>query len=115
MPRTAAFGTRLCGTSLAKMLGVTDFSLASSSEVRLVLPRLLPVPAQTRTAGPSVGQAHSGNRSWDTARFRSCSQPQEITSGLDIADGPVQVVNQRLQMIGLAGTSCARVRTGTTL
>lgn len=97
-----SFWDTLCGTSLAQMLGVTDFSLASLEKFDSFYlgyyPYLLKHVRPDLLWGKRILEVGLG--------YGTLSQLLAAAgdyTGLDIAEGPVQVVNQRLRMIGLPG------------
>ena len=96
------FWDTLCGTSLAKMLGVTDFSLGSlvkfDSYYLGYYPYLLKHVRPDLLWGKRILEIGLG---YGTLSQLLAAAGDYI--GLDIADGPVQVVNQRLRMTGLPG------------
>jgi ubiquinone/menaquinone biosynthesis C-methylase UbiE len=99
--RNAAFWDELCGTSLAKSIGVTDRSAESLRRFDAAYMALYPyLPGQLReprepgeplleiglgygTVSQGLAEAHFGYH------------------GLDIAAGPVEMVRHRLEMLGV--------------
>jgi ubiquinone/menaquinone biosynthesis C-methylase UbiE len=100
--RNAAFWDELCGTSLARSIGVTDRSPESLRRFDHAYMDLYPyLPAQLRTPlepGEPLLEIGLG--------FGTVSQCLAEAGfgyhGLDIAAGPVEMVRHRLRMLGVA-------------
>ena len=99
----AEFWNELCGSSFAKRLGIVDHSMASLQRFDRAYFDLYPylldrVPARLmrdmRVLEVGLGYGTLGQVIAEHAK-------QYI--GLDIADGPVKMMNERLQMHGLEG------------
>src|SRR5436305_8323809 len=99
----AAFWDELCGTSLARQLGITDHSLESLRRFDDyyfgLYPYLLPLINPARMAGKRVLEIGLGYGSLS----QKLAESTRGYSGLDIAANPVSLVNNRLRMQGLAG------------
>lgn len=99
----AEFWNELCGTSFARHLGITDHSIESLrrfDEAYLDLyPYLLQrVPVSTmagkRVLEVGLGYGTLGQRIMEAGA---------VYTGLDVAQGPVDMLNRRVQIQGLAG------------
>ncbi len=99
----AAFWDELCGSTLARSLGITDHSLASLQRFdRAYLafyPYLLERVGLDQMAGKSVLEVGLG---YGTLSQKLAEVAADYT-GLDVAAGPVNMVNHRLQMQGMSG------------
>lgn len=101
--RNRTFWDELCGTQLAKSLGVTDHSPASLKtfddwyfKFYPYLERHVPF---ADLAGKAVLEVGLG---YGTVAERIARAGADYT-GLDIAAGPVAMVNQRLERLGVSG------------
>jgi SAM-dependent methyltransferase len=103
--RNAEFWNELCGTQLAQSLGVVDFSadsLAKFDRYYLqIYPYLHNYLALDTLAGKDVLEIGLG---YGTVAQLLAGRARHYT-GLDIAGGPVAVVNQRLSLFGLPGSA----------
>jgi SAM-dependent methyltransferase len=96
-----AFWNELCGTQLAKRLGVTDWSQASLAkfdtwylEFYDYLYRYIPLTEMRGKRTLEVGLGYG-------TVAQKIAEAGAVYSGLDIADGPVKMTNHRLQQIGV--------------
>ena len=103
--QNSEFWNELCGTSLARSLGIIDFSAASLAkfdryylEMYPYLERYLNLDA---LAGQDVLEIGLG---YGTVS-QVLAQTAKRYTGLDIATGPVGVVNQRMALHGLNGAA----------
>ena len=100
--RNAAFWDELCGTSLAQSIGVTDRSRESLRRFDEAYMDLYPyLPAQLRPprqAGEPLLEIGLG---YGTVSQRLAEAGFDY-HGLDIATGPVEIVRERLRMLGIA-------------
>jgi SAM-dependent methyltransferase len=100
--RNAAFWDELCGTSLAQTIGVTDRSRDSLRRFDEAYMDLYPyLPAQLRPpreAGEPLLEIGLG---YGTVSQRLAEAGFDY-HGLDIATGPVEIVRERLRMLGIA-------------
>jgi SAM-dependent methyltransferase len=107
----ARFWNELCGTGLAKHLGITDHSAASLRKFDDayfgMYPYLLPIVRPQEMAGKAVLEIGLGYGSLS----QKLAEAGADYTGMDIAAGPVQMVNDRLTMAGLPG----RARVGNAL
>ena len=99
----ARFWDELCGTGLARSLGLTDHSPASlqafdDAYFRLY-PYLLPTVRPEELAGKPVLEIGLGYGSLS----QKLAEAGAGYTGMDIADGPVMMVNHRLALAGLPG------------
>ena len=103
--RNAAFWNELCGTQLAQSLGVVDFSAESLARFDRyylqIYPYLHNYLALDTLAGKEVLEVGLG---YGTVAQLLAGRARNYT-GLDIAGGPVAVVNQRLSLFGLPGSA----------
>ena len=101
--RNSEFWNELCGTSLARSLGVTDFSAASLEKFDRYYLRLYPYLSRylrcEELRGKRVLEIGLG---YGTVSQMIAASGAHY-AGLDIAAGPVDLVNLRLAMRGLAG------------
>lgn len=101
--RNAAFWNELCGSQLARTLGVTDSSPASLKKFDDWYFDFYPYLAKhipfSEMAGKKVLEVGLG---YGTVSQR-LAEAGAIYSGLDIAAGPVAMVNHRLAQSGLQG------------
>jgi SAM-dependent methyltransferase len=99
----AEFWDELCGSTLARALGITDNSLESLERFdRAYLgfyPYLLDRVGLERLAGKNVLEVGLG---YGTLSQKLAEVAAGYT-GLDVAAGPVNMVNHRLRMLGLPG------------
>jgi SAM-dependent methyltransferase len=99
----AAFWDEMCGTTFARALGITDHSLDSLERFdRAYLefyPYLLERVSVSQLAGMTVLEVGLG---YGTLSQKLAEVAADYT-GLDVAAGPVNMVNHRLRMQGLAG------------
>jgi SAM-dependent methyltransferase len=107
----ARFWDELCGTGLARHLGITDHSEASLRKFDDayfgMYPYLLPTVRPQDMAGKAVLEIGLGYGSLS----QKLAEARADYTGMDIADGPVRMVNDRLTMAGLPG----RARVGNAL
>ena len=101
----AAFWDELCGSSFARALGITDRSATSLEKFDRAYLGLYPyllrhVPVHTMR-GQAVLEIGLG---YGTLSQQIAAAGAAYT-GLDIAAGPVDMVNHRLRMAGLPGTA----------
>jgi SAM-dependent methyltransferase len=112
--RNASFWDELCGTTLAKQLGVTDDSpesLARFDRYYLGLyPYLEGYLPQPRGDGERLLEIGLG---YGTVSQILASRGFDY-NGLDIAAGPVEMVRHRLRLLGVEGAE-ERVRAGSVL
>jgi len=112
--RNASFWDELCGTTLAKQLGVTDDSpesLARFDRYYLDLyPYLEGYLPQPRAGGDRLLEIGLG---YGTVSQILASRGFDY-NGLDIAPGPVGMVRHRLRLLGIDGAD-ERVRAGSIL
>lgn len=101
--RNRRFWDELCGTQLAKHLGVTDSSPQSLKrfddwflDFYSYLDRHLPFGSYAGKRVLEVGLGYG-------TVSQKLAEAGAIYSGLDIAEGPVAMVNHRLRQIGLPG------------
>jgi SAM-dependent methyltransferase len=101
--QNAAFWNTLCGTGLAISLGITDRSPASLKkfddwyfDFYPYLLRHIPFEAMRGRSVLEVGLGYG------TVSQRICEVGARY-NGLDIAEGPVEMVNYRLRALGLPG------------
>jgi SAM-dependent methyltransferase len=101
----AEFWNELCGTGLAKSLGLTDHSpetLRRFDEAYLgFYPYLLPIIRPERMAGRQVLEVGLG---YGTLGQKIIEAGARYT-GLDIAPNAVRMMNARMEIQGLAGTA----------
>ena len=99
----AEFWNELCGTGLAKQLGIEDRSLASLQKFDdaylEIYPYLLEYVPVGRMAGKRVLEVGLGYGTLGQKIAESGADYQ----GLDIAAGPVDMMNARLRLVGLGG------------
>jgi SAM-dependent methyltransferase len=99
----ARFWDELCGTGLAQVIGITDRSPASLRKFDDayfgMYPYLLPTVSPEEMAGKSVLEIGLGYGSLS----QKLAEAGADYTGMDIADGPVQMVSDRLRMTGLPG------------
>ena len=99
----AKFWDELCGTSLAKHLGITDRSEASLRKFDdfylTYYPYLLRHVPVAEMRGENVLEIGLGFGTLS----QQIAQSGAKYNGLDIAKGPVDMVNERLRMIGAPG------------
>lgn len=97
------FWNELCGTSFAKYLGINDHSAGSLKKFDKgyfdLYPYLLKHVDLSFIQGKRVMEVGLG---YGTLGQRIAESAEEYV-GLDIADGPVRMMNHRLQMRGLKG------------
>lgn len=103
--QNSEFWDELCGTQLAHSLGITDFSAESLAKFdRYYLatyPYLTRYLNLDRLAGRDVLEVGLG---YGTVSQMLAGRAGSYT-GLDIAAGPVAVVNQRMSLFGLQGSA----------
>ena len=103
--QNSEFWNELCGTQLAHSLGITDFSddsLAKFDRYYLATyPYLKQYLALESLLGKDVLEAGLG---YGTVS-QLLAQNAGSYTGLDIAAGPVAVVNQRMSLFGLKGSA----------
>ena len=99
----ARFWDELCGTAFAKSLGITDHnpeSLRAFDDAYFRLyPYLLPTVRPEEFAGQPVLEIGLGYGSLS----QKLAEAGADFTGMDIADGPVMMVNHRLKLAGLPG------------
>ncbi len=99
----ARFWNELCGTALAQSLGVVDHSPQSLQRFDdayfAIYPYLLPIVAPEKMARKAVLEIGLGYGSLS----QKLAEAGAIYTGMDIANGPVQMVNDRLRLAGLDG------------
>ena len=99
------FWNELCGTSLARNLGITDFSAASLQKFDRYYLELYPYLGKylqlDRLSGKQVLEIGLG---YGTVAQLLAAKAGRYT-GLDIAAGPVAVVNQRMTLFNLPGSA----------
>jgi SAM-dependent methyltransferase len=99
----ARFWDELCGTGLAQTLGLTDRSPASlrrfDDAYFALYPYLLPTVRPGELAGKRVLEIGLGYGSLS----QKLAEAGADYTGMDIADGPVRMVNDRLRIAGLPG------------
>jgi SAM-dependent methyltransferase len=99
----ARFWDELCGTGLARTLGITDHSPDSlrrfDDAYFDMYPYLLPTVRPADLAGKAVLEIGLGYGSLS----QKLAEAGADYAGLDIADGPVRMVNDRLRLAGLPG------------
>lgn len=109
--RNTSFWNELCGTTLARSLGILDFSKPSLERFDRYYLRVYPYLARylrlEELHGKDVLEVGLG---YGTVS-QLLAQAAGRYVGLDIAKGPVEVVNLRLSMYGLPG----RAQTGSIL
>lgn len=104
--RNAAFWDELCGTQLAQSLGVTDSSPESLKkfddwyfDYYPYLEKHIPFSEMKGMKVLEIGLGYG------TVSQRLAESGADYT-GLDIAAGPVAMVNNRLEQLGLTGKAC---------
>ena len=99
----ARFWNELCGTGLAQHLGITDHSpesLRKFDDAYFALyPYLLPTVRPEEMAGKRVLEIGLGYGSLS----QKLAEAGADYTGMDIAEGPVRMVNDRLRIAGLPG------------
>jgi ubiquinone/menaquinone biosynthesis C-methylase UbiE len=99
----ARFWDELCGTRLAQDIGITDRSSASLHKFDdayfRMYPYLLPTVRPDEMAGKAVLEIGLGYGSLS----QKLAEAGAHYTGMDIAEGPVRMVNDRLRMAGLPG------------
>lgn len=99
----AEFWNELCGTGLARHLGIREHSKSSLERFDRayyrIYPYLLPIVAPKRMAGHDVLEIGLGYGTLSQTLAAACAN----YTGLDIAAGPVNIVNHRLRMGGYSG------------
>ena len=99
----ARFWDELCGTGLAQVIGITDRSPESLRKFDDayfgMYPYLLPTVRPEEMAGKAVLEIGLGYGSLS----QKIAEAGADYTGMDIADGPVRMVNDRLRMAGLPG------------
>jgi SAM-dependent methyltransferase len=99
----ARFWDELCGTGLAQAIGVTDrspMSLRKFDDAYFgMYPYLLPTVRPDEMAGKAVLEIGLGYGSLS----QKLAEAGADYTGMDIAEGPVRMVNDRLRMAGLPG------------
>lgn len=103
--QNSEFWNELCGTQLAHSLGITDFSAPSLEKFdRYYLetyPYLTRYLRLDQLAGKDVLEVGLG---YGTVSQMLATRARKYT-GLDIAAGPVGIVNQRMSLFGLNGSA----------
>jgi SAM-dependent methyltransferase len=99
------FWNELCGTALARILGINDFSAASLEKFDRyylkIYPYLTDYLQLDRLAGKHVLEVGLG---YGTVAQMLAARARTYT-GLDIAAGPVDVVNHRMTLFKLPGSA----------
>lgn len=99
----ARFWNELCGTALAKAIGISDQSHESVKKFDdayfAMYHYLLPIVRPEEMEGKSVLEIGLGYGSLS----QKLAEAGADYTGMDIADGPVQMVNDRLGIVGLPG------------
>lgn len=112
--RNAAFWDELCGSALARQLGIegaSPESLARFDEAYMSIYPYLPSYLPQSFDGAEVLEIGLG---YGTLSSQLIARGASY-HGADIADGPVQMVRQRLRMAGLAEGAEVRVVRGSAL
>jgi SAM-dependent methyltransferase len=103
--QNSEFWNELCGTQLAHSLGITDFSAESLAKFdryyMAIYPYLEKYLGLDRLAGRDVLEIGLG---YGTVSQLLAARAKSYT-GLDIAAGPVSVVNQRMSLFNLNGAA----------
>jgi ubiquinone/menaquinone biosynthesis C-methylase UbiE len=108
--RNAAFWDELCGTSLAKSIGVTDRSPESLRRFDAAYMDLYPyLPAQLRAPRERGEPLLEIGLGYGTVSQR-LAEAGFGYHGLDIAAGPVEIVRHRLRMLDVADAETRVVR-----
>jgi SAM-dependent methyltransferase len=101
--KNAAFWNELCGSALARQLGITDHSLDSLHKFDdyyfSFYPDLLPIIGPQRMRGKKVLEIGLGYGSLG----QQIAAAGANYTGLDIAQGPVEMTKHRLHLQGLPG------------
>jgi SAM-dependent methyltransferase len=101
------FWNELCGSGLARHLGITDHSLESlrrfDEAFFAMYPYLLPLLGLQRMAGKRVLEIGLGYGSVG----QKIAEAQADYTGLDLAANPVRMMTRRLRLLGLPGTATA--------
>jgi SAM-dependent methyltransferase len=101
----AEFWNELCGSSLARRIGVTDYSPASLRRFDhayfAMYPYLLPIVRPERMAGRRVLEIGLGYGSLG----QRIAEAGARYTGLDLAVQPVRMVEHRLRLLHLPGTA----------
>lgn len=108
--RNAAFWDELCGTSLAQAIGITDRSRESLRRFDEAYMDLYPyLPAQLRPPREPDEPLLEIGLGYGTVSQR-LAESGFAYHGLDIAEGPVDIVRERLRMLGLDASEQQVVR-----
>ncbi len=100
--RNAAFWDELCGTPLARSVGVTDHSPESLRRFDEAYLELYPyLPAQLRASRRAAEPLLEVGLGYGTVSQRLAEAGFEY-HGVDIARGPVEIVRERLRRLGVA-------------
>src|SRR5687767_12222252 len=112
--RNASFWDELCGTTLAKQLGVTDDSPESLARFDAYYLDLYPyLEGYLPEAAGGNGRLLEIGLGYGTVSQILASRGFDY-NGLDIAPGPVEMVRHRLGLLGIDGAR-ERVRVGSIL
>jgi SAM-dependent methyltransferase len=112
--RNAAFWDELCGSSLARSIGLTDHSPESLRRFDDAYMDLYPyLPAQLRPPRRDAEPLLEIGLGYGTVS-QQLAEAGFGYQGLDIAEGPVEMVRQRLRMLGVADAE-RRVAQGSAL
>jgi len=99
--RNAAFWDELCGSTLAQQLGITDASLESLERFDAAYLELYPYLAGYLPGAEARGQSVlEMGLGYGTVGQLLASRGLDY-HGLDIAEGPVRMVQERLSMLGI--------------
>ena len=103
--QNSEFWDELCGTYLARSLGITDFSAESLAKFDhhflTIYPYVDKYLALDKVAGKDVLEVGLG---YGTVSQLLAAKARSYV-GLDIAAGPVAVVNRRMSLFNLSGTA----------
>jgi SAM-dependent methyltransferase len=100
--RNAAFWDELCGSVLAQTIGITDNSPESLRRFDAAYMDFYPyLPAQLRSPVTAAEPLLEIGLGFGTVSQRLCEAGFDY-HGLDIAAGPVDMVRERLRMVGFA-------------
>jgi ubiquinone/menaquinone biosynthesis C-methylase UbiE len=101
----AQFWNELCGSGLARQLGISDHSLDSLHAFDAAYLSLYPYLLQRVPAGSMAGQrVLEVGLGYGTLGQR-IAESKAIYTGLDIAAGPVRMMKHRLALQGLPGSA----------
>lgn len=112
--RNSVFWDELCGTTLAQSIGVVDRSAESLRRLDAAYMALYPyLPSQLRGPRAPGEMLLEIGLGYGTVSQRLAAAGYHY-HGLDIADGPVAMVRERLRMLHITGAE-SRVVTGSAL